>query len=166
MEKNRSLAKPEPELDELDFAIPLRTCSMGWQDFLYCHCGKTKGIDRDDPDKIQPPDRRRYDQHHRKSRPRQGRFPFLCPYRRLCAPRYTLKEAVAKKISRMPEVSFLAMTSGAYDLEVNAMCRDNEHLVEFVNELSKLRRGSSDPIPPLYFKVYKYAQPDLKLVRG
>lgn len=76
----------------------------------------------------------------------------------------TLKEAVAKKISRMPEVSFLAMTSGAYDLEVNAMCRDNEHLVEFVNELSKLE-GVYQTNTTLYFKVYKYAQPDLKLVR-
>ncbi|HVI47796.1 MAG TPA: Lrp/AsnC family transcriptional regulator [Chitinophaga sp.] len=76
----------------------------------------------------------------------------------------TLKEQVAKKIARMPEVSFLAMTSGAYDLEVNVMCRDNEHLVEFVNELSALE-GVHQTNTTIYFKVYKYAQPDLMLLK-
>ena len=36
----------------------------------------------------------------------------------------TFKEKVAQKISKLPEVSFLAMTSGDYDLEVDVMCRD------------------------------------------
>ena len=50
----------------------------------------------------------------------------------------TLKEKVAQKISKLPEVSVLAMTSGDYDLEVDVMCRDNNHLVDFVNEISKI----------------------------
>ena len=50
----------------------------------------------------------------------------------------TLKEKVANKISKLPEVSFLAMTSGDYDLEVDVMCRDNNHLVDFVNDISKI----------------------------
>ena len=50
----------------------------------------------------------------------------------------TLKEKVAQKISKLPEVSFLAMTSGDYDLEVDVMCRDNNHLVDFVNDISKI----------------------------
>lgn len=76
----------------------------------------------------------------------------------------TLKEQVAKKIARLPEVSFLAMTSGTYDLEVNVMCRDNDHLVEFVNEISKLE-GVYQTNTTIYFKVFKYAQPDLGLLR-
>ena len=48
----------------------------------------------------------------------------------------TLKETVAQSIAQLPEVSFLAMTSGDYDLEVDVMCRDNEHLVEFINGIS------------------------------
>lgn len=76
----------------------------------------------------------------------------------------TLKESVAAAISKMPEVSFLAMTSGDYDLEVDVMCRDNNHLVDFVNELSKIE-GVHQTKTTIYFKVYKYAQPDLNLLK-
>ena len=75
----------------------------------------------------------------------------------------TLKEKVAEKIACLPEVSFLAMTSGDYDLEVDVMCRDNEHLVNFVNEISTFE-GVHQTKTTIYFKVYKYAQPDLALL--
>ena len=75
----------------------------------------------------------------------------------------TLKEKVAKKIASLPEVSFLAMTSGDYDLEVDVMCRDNNHLVAFVNTISHIE-GVHQTKTTIYFKVYKYAQPDLKLL--
>ncbi len=76
----------------------------------------------------------------------------------------TMKEAVAKKITGYPEVSFLAMTSGDYDLEVDVMCRDNDHLIEFVNTISSIE-GVNQTKTTIYFKVYKYAQPDLKLLK-
>lgn len=76
----------------------------------------------------------------------------------------TLKEKVAQKIAKLSEVSFLAMTSGDYDLEVDVMCRDNDHLVQFVNELSKIE-GVYQTKTTIYFKVYKYAQPDLNLLK-
>ena len=76
----------------------------------------------------------------------------------------TLKEKVAQRISKLPEVSFLAMTSGDYDLEVDVMCRDNNHLVDFVNDISKIE-GVYQTKTTIYFKVYKYAQPDLKLLK-
>ncbi len=76
----------------------------------------------------------------------------------------TLKEKVAQKIARLPEVSFLAMTSGDYDLEVDVMCRDNNHLVNFVDGISKYE-GVYQTKTTIYFKVYKYAQPDLKLLK-
>ena len=75
----------------------------------------------------------------------------------------TMKESVAQKISGMSEVSFLASVSGDYDLEVDVMCRDNNHLMNFVNELSSIK-GVNQTKTTLYFKVYKYAQPDLKLL--
>ena len=65
----------------------------------------------------------------------------------------TLKEKVAKQIAKLPEVSFLAMTSGDYDLEVDVMCRDNNHLVNFVNEISKIE-GVNQTKTTIYFKVY------------
>lgn len=76
----------------------------------------------------------------------------------------THKEKVAQQIAELPEVSFLAMTSGDYDLEVDVMCRDNNHLVEFVNRISKFE-GVNQTKTTIYFKVYKYAQPDLKLLK-
>ncbi len=74
-----------------------------------------------------------------------------------------LKEQVARKIAAMPEVSFLAGTFGEYDLEVDVMCRDNDHLVEFVNKLSMVK-GVYQTKTTIYYKVYKYAQPDLGLI--
>src|SRR5258708_435098 len=35
---------------------------------------------------------------------------------------------VAKSLFNLAEVSFLAMISGKYDLELNVQCRDNNHL--------------------------------------
>ncbi len=74
-----------------------------------------------------------------------------------------LKESVAQKIASMPEVSFLAGTFGDYDLEVDVMCRDNDHLVDFVNKISVIE-GVYQTKTTIYFKVYKYAQPDLGLL--
>jgi len=77
----------------------------------------------------------------------------------------TLKEKVARAIVRHAEVSFLAMTSGDYDLEVDVMCRDNDHLLAFVNEISRIP-GVHQTKTTIYFKVWKYAQPDLKLLEN
>lgn len=72
---------------------------------------------------------------------------------------------VAEKIAQLPEVSFLAMTTGAYDLEVNVMCRNNEHLVQLMtNQVTKMD-GIFESATNIYFKVYKYAQPDLYLLK-
>jgi Lrp/AsnC family transcriptional regulator, regulator for asnA, asnC and gidA len=72
---------------------------------------------------------------------------------------------VADKIASLPEVSFLAMTTGQYDLEVNVMCRDNEHLVQLMtNHITKMD-GIFESATNIYFKVYKYAQPDLYLLK-
>ncbi len=77
----------------------------------------------------------------------------------------TLKEQVVSNILLLPEVSFLAGTSGDYDLEVDVMCRDNDHLVSFINNISGIE-GIYQTKTTIYFKVYKYAQPDLELIHG
>ena len=74
----------------------------------------------------------------------------------------TFKDPVISKILELPEVSFLAGTSGDYDLEVDVMCRDNDHLIEFINKISDYE-GVFQTKTTFYFKVYKYAQPDLAL---
>jgi Lrp/AsnC family transcriptional regulator for asnA, asnC and gidA len=46
---------------------------------------------------------------------------------------------VANKIGNFPEVSYLFMTSGTYNLFVSIYCRDNAHLVDFLeNQLGKI----------------------------
>lgn len=74
-----------------------------------------------------------------------------------------LKEKVAQEILQYPEVSFLALTSGQYDLELNVMCRNNNHLVQLVDRLANIE-GVYQTNTTLYLKVFKYAQPDLSLI--
>jgi Lrp/AsnC family transcriptional regulator for asnA, asnC and gidA len=49
-----------------------------------------------------------------------------------------LLEEAATAIAQFPEVSYLVMTSGEYDLLVEVLCRDREHLADFLNQ--KLRQ--------------------------
>jgi Lrp/AsnC family transcriptional regulator for asnA, asnC and gidA len=65
----------------------------------------------------------------------------------------------------LPEVSFLATTSGDFDIEVDLMCRDNTHLVQVVNEGIAIIEGVYQTKTDMYFKVLKYAQPDLGPLR-
>ena len=43
-------------------------------------------------------------------------------------------EEAAITISSFPEVSYLIMVSGEYDLFVEVLCKDREHLAEFLSE--------------------------------
>lgn len=75
-----------------------------------------------------------------------------------------LIDSVANKLLEFPEVSFLAITSGDYELEVDVMCRDNNHLLTIINsQISKIE-GVYNTKTDMYFKVLKYAQPDLNLI--
>jgi Lrp/AsnC family transcriptional regulator for asnA, asnC and gidA len=76
-----------------------------------------------------------------------------------------LIDAVAHKVMEFPEVSFLASTSGDFDLEVDVMCRDNSHLVQVVNERIARIEGVYQTKTDMYFKVIKLAQPDLSGLR-
>lgn len=43
-------------------------------------------------------------------------------------------ESAAAVIAEMPEVSYLIMVSGEYDLMVEVLCRDREHLAGFLRD--------------------------------
>jgi len=45
-----------------------------------------------------------------------------------------LLDEVATMIATFPEVSYLIMVSGEFDLFVEALCRDRDHLATFLNE--------------------------------
>ena len=43
-------------------------------------------------------------------------------------------EAVAEKIADMPEVDYVVITAGGFDLLVEVVCEDNDHLLELVSK--------------------------------
>jgi Lrp/AsnC family transcriptional regulator for asnA, asnC and gidA len=48
---------------------------------------------------------------------------------------------VAQAITKMPEVSYLVMTLGSYDLLVEVFCRDQAHLADLITEQIHLLPG-------------------------
>ena len=71
---------------------------------------------------------------------------------------------VAKKLSNLAEVSFLALISGKYDLELNVQCRDNNHLLELMEKIQVIE-AVYETETNMYLKVLKIAQPQLDLVK-
>jgi len=43
-------------------------------------------------------------------------------------------ELVADKLEAMPEIDYLVITAGQYDLLVEVVCEDDEHLLEVINK--------------------------------
>ena len=43
-------------------------------------------------------------------------------------------ESIARTVANFPEVSYLIMVSGEFDLFVEVLCRDRNHLATFLNE--------------------------------
>jgi Lrp/AsnC family transcriptional regulator for asnA, asnC and gidA len=76
-----------------------------------------------------------------------------------------LVNTIADKLLEFKEISFMAITSGEFDLEIDIMCRDNNHLVELVNERISQLEGVYQTKTNMYFKVLKFAQPDLAALR-
>jgi len=75
-------------------------------------------------------------------------------------------ESVAETIAAFPEVSYLIMVSGEFDLFVEVLCRDRDHLANFLNQ--KLRRipGIVGTKTFMTLKTYKMsygAQPMISL---
>jgi Lrp/AsnC family transcriptional regulator for asnA, asnC and gidA len=64
-------------------------------------------------------------------------------------------DAVAQQIAQFPEVTYLFMASGGFDLFVEVYCRDREHFAAFLNE--KLRRvpGVERTETFMILKMYK-----------
>lgn len=66
-------------------------------------------------------------------------------------------ESIAETISNFTEVSYLIMVSGEFDLFVEVLCRDRDHLANFLNQ--KLRRvpGIVGTKTFMTLKTYKMA---------
>jgi Lrp/AsnC family transcriptional regulator, regulator for asnA, asnC and gidA len=75
-----------------------------------------------------------------------------------------LTDAAAELIAALPEVSYVAITSGERSLELDVMCRDVAHLTEFLTKRLHAVPGVVDASTNLVLRVVKYGQPDLRLV--
>ena len=64
-------------------------------------------------------------------------------------------EAVAQRIAQFPEVSYLFMASGEFDLFVEVFCMDMEHFVSFLNETLQHVPGVERTQTFMILKMYK-----------
>ncbi|NRA50227.1 MAG: Lrp/AsnC family transcriptional regulator [Phaeodactylibacter sp.] len=74
-------------------------------------------------------------------------------------------EEVASRLAEVEEVSFLAITSGPADIEVNVMCRDNKHLLEVMREKIHAVKGVHRTTSTVYYEVRKWASHDVPTER-
>jgi Lrp/AsnC family transcriptional regulator for asnA, asnC and gidA len=66
-------------------------------------------------------------------------------------------EKVAETLADFPEVSYLIMVSGEFDLFVEVLCRDLDHLASFLNEKLLRVPGISDTRTFITLRTYKLA---------
>jgi Lrp/AsnC family transcriptional regulator for asnA, asnC and gidA len=64
-------------------------------------------------------------------------------------------DAVARQIAQFPEVSYLFMASGAFDLFAEVYCRDMEHFVTFLNQELRQVPGIERTETFMILKMYK-----------
>jgi len=66
-------------------------------------------------------------------------------------------ESAAAEIAVFPEVSYLIMVSGEYDLMVEVMCRNRMELTDFLNQKLRCVAGVTRTQSSLILKTYKMA---------
>ncbi len=66
-------------------------------------------------------------------------------------------EKVANTIAKFPEVSYLIMVSGEYDLLVEVLCKDRDHLATFLNEKLLHVPGITNTQTSMILHTYKMA---------
>lgn len=69
----------------------------------------------------------------------------------------TLKNKVADRLLDIPEASFVALTAGDQDIEVNLTCKTNKDLIHLMDEVIHKIEGVYDTNTTVYLKVLKWA---------
>lgn len=74
-------------------------------------------------------------------------------------------EAAAEEIARFPEVTYLFMSSGGYDLFVEVYCRDRDHFAEFLSgrlqKVPGVERTETFMILKMYKLSYRWGQSEI-----
>lgn len=63
-------------------------------------------------------------------------------------------EAVAQSLESFPEVSYIVLTAGAYDLLIEVVCEDDEHLLRLLGRMRELP-GVLTTETFMYLKLHK-----------
>ena len=72
--------------------------------------------------------------------------------------------SVAQTLEQMPEVSYLVLTLGGYDLMVEVFCRDREHLTDLItNQIQSIPgiRATETLVIGKIFKLSFFWQPEI-----
>jgi Lrp/AsnC family transcriptional regulator, regulator for asnA, asnC and gidA len=64
-------------------------------------------------------------------------------------------ELVADKLESMPEIDYLVITAGQYDLLVEVVCEDDQHLLEVINRRIRVIPGVIHTETFVYLKLRK-----------
>jgi Lrp/AsnC family transcriptional regulator for asnA, asnC and gidA len=71
-------------------------------------------------------------------------------------------DAVAQRIAQFPEVSYLFMVAGGFDLFVEVFCRDREHFVSFLSQklqqVPGVERAQTFTILKMYKLSYRWGE--------
>ncbi len=73
----------------------------------------------------------------------------------------SLVDKVADALVRIEEVSFLGITSGPTDIEINLLCRDNEHLLQVMRDKIHSIKGIHRTNSTVYYEVRKWASHEI-----
>lgn len=68
-----------------------------------------------------------------------------------------LTRKVAESLTAIDEVSFVAITTGAYDLEINITCRNNDELLKLMDEHILTIEGVNETSTTMYLHILKWA---------
>jgi len=63
--------------------------------------------------------------------------------------------AVAQELEKLPEVSYLVLTLGGYDLMVEVFCRDREHLTKFIMDQVQIIQGVRETETLMIGEIFK-----------
>jgi Lrp/AsnC family transcriptional regulator, regulator for asnA, asnC and gidA len=79
-------------------------------------------------------------------------------------------ESAAQEIARFPEVTYLFMSSGGYDLFVEVYCRDRDHFAEFLSarlqKVPGVQRTETFMILKMYKLSYRWGEAEAAYASG
>ena len=68
-----------------------------------------------------------------------------------------LRREVAEAVERLPEVSYLVLTAGSFDLLAEVVCQDNDHLLRLLSEDLAAIQGVRRTEAFMYLRLLKEA---------